>query len=85
MPTFYTLTGPWLWPMSAFSLAIILQVASELSVLGYEVIDAMRLKLLPVLIDPHVHFREPGLERKEDLFTKGEKNLGVLPIWRFIR
>lgn len=34
-----------------------------------EVIDAEGLTLLPGVIDPQVHFREPGLEHKEDLFT----------------
>ena len=32
-------------------------------------IDAHGLTLLPGIIDPQVHFREPGLEHKEDLFT----------------
>lgn len=32
-------------------------------------IDAQGLMLLPGVIDPQVHFREPGLEYKEDLFT----------------
>ncbi len=32
-------------------------------------IDASSLTLLPGVIDPQVHFREPGLEYKEDLFT----------------
>lgn len=32
-------------------------------------IDAFGLTLLPGVIDPQVHFREPGLEHKEDLFT----------------
>jgi dihydroorotase len=34
-----------------------------------KVIDAKGLTLLPGVIDPQVHFREPGLEHKEDLFT----------------
>ncbi len=34
-----------------------------------QVIDAAGLTLLPGVIDPQVHFREPGLEYKEDLFT----------------
>ena len=34
-----------------------------------EVINAEGLTLLPGVIDPQVHFREPGLEHKEDLFT----------------
>jgi dihydroorotase len=32
-------------------------------------IDATGLTLLPGVIDPQVHFREPGLEYKEDLHT----------------
>lgn len=32
-------------------------------------IDANGLTLLPGVIDPQVHFREPGLEHKENLFT----------------
>ncbi|MBN3962272.1 dihydroorotase [Nostoc sp. NMS8] len=32
-------------------------------------VDAEGLTLLPGVIDPQVHFREPGLEHKEDLFT----------------
>ncbi|NEO28175.1 MAG: amidohydrolase family protein, partial [Kamptonema sp. SIO4C4] len=34
-----------------------------------KVIDAEGLTLLPGVLDPQVHFREPGLEHKEDLFT----------------
>ncbi len=34
-----------------------------------EVIDAEGLHVLPGLIDPHVHFRSPGLEYKEDWDT----------------
>ncbi|MEO1790989.1 MAG: dihydroorotase [Cyanobacteria bacterium J06629_19] len=33
------------------------------------IIDATGLTLLPGVIDSQVHFREPGLEHKEDLFT----------------
>jgi dihydroorotase len=33
------------------------------------IIDAQGLTLLPGVIDPQVHFREPGLEHKEDLYT----------------
>ncbi|MDV3002104.1 MAG: Dihydroorotase [Chroococcopsis gigantea SAG 12.99] len=33
------------------------------------IIDAKGLTLLPGAIDPQVHFREPGLEYKEDLHT----------------
>jgi len=34
-----------------------------------ETIDAERLHLIPGVIDDQVHFREPGLEHKEDLHT----------------
>ncbi|MBN3922004.1 dihydroorotase [Nostoc sp. NMS4] len=48
----------------------IIEVAPEISQtpLATEV-DAEGLTLLPGVIDPQVHFREPGLEHKEDLFT----------------
>ena len=47
----------------------ILMVAPEISVGADKEIDATGLTLLPGVIDPQVHFREPGLEHKEDLFT----------------
>ena len=51
----------------------IISVAPEISpAIGEEAIteiDATGLTLLPGVIDPQVHFREPGLEHKEDLFT----------------
>lgn len=51
----------------------IVQVASDLSTnideSAVKIIDAAGLTLLPGVIDPQVHFREPGLEYKEDLFT----------------
>ncbi len=34
-----------------------------------QVIDATGLTLLPAVIDPHVHFRTPGMEYKEDWRT----------------
>ncbi|MEM8915193.1 MAG: allantoinase, partial [Pseudomonadota bacterium] len=34
-----------------------------------EVVDADGLHLLPGVIDPHVHFREPGMTHKEDWAT----------------
>jgi dihydroorotase len=48
----------------------IARVASEISDDGHSnIIDASHLTLLPGAIDPQVHFREPGLEYKEDLHT----------------
>lgn len=48
----------------------IVEVAPEISQTALTTeIDAEGLTLLPGVIDPQVHFREPGLEHKEDLFT----------------
>lgn len=49
----------------------ILQIAPQITTTPdhTQVIDAKGLTLLPGVIDPQVHFREPGLEYKEDLFT----------------
>lgn len=48
----------------------IVEVGSTSSAMeSTEIIDASGLTLLPGVIDPQVHFREPGLEYKEDLFT----------------
>jgi len=37
---------------------------------GWEIIPAEGFWLLPGVIDDHVHFREPGLEYKADIFTE---------------
>jgi dihydroorotase len=47
----------------------LVEVAREISATADKEIDAEGLTLLPGVIDPQVHFREPGLEHKEDLFT----------------
>jgi dihydroorotase len=48
----------------------IVEVAPEISTATPTLeIDAQGLTLLPGVIDPQVHFREPGLEHKEDLST----------------
>ena len=48
----------------------IAQIAPEIATTEQDkVIDATGLTLLPGVIDPQVHFREPGLEHKEDLST----------------
>jgi dihydroorotase len=36
---------------------------------GAEVVDAEGLLVVPAFVDPHVHFRVPGQEHKEDLET----------------
>jgi dihydroorotase len=48
----------------------IVEIASEITTTEVSrEIDATGLVLLPGIIDPQVHFREPGLEHKEDLTT----------------
>ncbi len=48
----------------------IVQIAPEIAIEDdITIIDGSGLTLLPGVIDPQVHFREPGLEHKEDLFT----------------
>jgi dihydroorotase len=48
----------------------IVQIAPEITPTERDkIIDATGLTLLPGVIDPQVHFREPGLEHKEDLST----------------
>ena len=37
---------------------------------NYDVIDAEGLYLIPGVIDEHLHFREPGLTQKADIFTE---------------
>jgi len=43
--------------------------SSEVMPSAERVIDAEGLYILPGVIDAHVHFREPGLEYKEDFYT----------------
>lgn len=38
----------------------------EIKSVDNQIIDASGLTILPAVIDPHVHFRTPGLEHKED-------------------
>lgn len=46
---------------------VIRQIDRRISTPADEAIDAAGKLLLPGVIDPHVHFREPGAEHKEDL------------------
>jgi dihydroorotase len=48
---------------------VIREVGKGLKRGAAEVIDAKGLTLIPGAIDPQVHFRDPGLEWKEDLAT----------------
>ena len=45
----------------------IVEIAKSLNTAGEEVIDAEGLHVFPGLIDMHVHLREPGFEKKENI------------------
>lgn len=45
------------------------QIAPTVDTSGAHVIDAGGLHLFPGIVDPQVHFRDPGLTHKEDLET----------------
>ena len=49
--------------------AKIADIAPAAQILADEVVDARGLYLLPGVIDDQVHFRDPGLTHKEDLYT----------------
>ena len=59
-----------LWVIYSIDRSKIIQIDSKIILTETDkVIDAKGLTLLPGVIDPQVHFREPGLEHKEDLAT----------------
>lgn len=45
----------------------IVRIADAIDEVGEEVLDASGLHVFPGLIDMHVHLREPGFERKENI------------------
>jgi dihydroorotase len=63
-------SGEWLLGDVLIRDELIVEIAPEITA-GDAIreIDATGLVLLPGVIDPQVHFREPGLEHKEDLTT----------------
>ncbi len=48
------------------------QVSSHITATNESIIDAEGLYLLPGIIDAQVHFREPGLTHKGDLYTESK-------------
>ena len=51
---------------------IIKQIAAEINVEADKIIDAEGLHLLPGVIDDQVHFREPGLTHKANIYTESK-------------
>jgi dihydroorotase len=45
-------------------------IPSEIDLTAVEIVDASGLYLIPGVIDDQVHFREPGLTHKGDIFTE---------------
>ena len=48
---------------------IIKEIATEITIEADQIIDAEGLHLLPGVIDDQVHFREPGLTHKANIYT----------------
>ncbi|MEY2786078.1 MAG: hypothetical protein RL277_2290 [Planctomycetota bacterium] len=61
---------------------VIREVEAELPSGSARVLDAQGLSLIPGLVDVHVHFRDPGLERKEgwDHGSQGALHGGVTSV-----
>ena len=51
---------------------IIKQIATKISVEANKIIDAEGLYLLPGVIDDQVHFREPGLTHKANIYSESK-------------
>jgi dihydroorotase len=51
---------------------IIKQIAAEINIEADKIIDAEGLHLLPGIIDDQVHFREPGLTHKANIYTESK-------------
>ena len=51
---------------------IINKITAEINVEADKIIDAEGLHLLPGVIDDQVHFREPGLTHKANIYTESK-------------
>ena len=51
---------------------IIKLIASEINIEAEQIIDAEGLHLIPGVIDDQVHFREPGLTHKANIYTESK-------------
>jgi allantoinase len=63
-----TAEGVYSWDIGVCS-GIICALGDLTGAVGAETIDASRLFILPGVVDPHCHFREPGPEDEEDFST----------------
>jgi allantoinase len=61
----------------------IIEIKKSIAATAPKTIDASKLMIFPGLIDPHVHFRDPGLTYKEDFETgtKGAAAGGVTTVF----
>ena len=51
---------------------LIAQIGQSLEVHADDIIDAGQKYLMPGIIDDQVHFREPGLTHKADIYTESK-------------
>jgi len=51
---------------------LIKEISSEITIKADYIIDAEGLHLLPGVIDDQVHFREPGLTHKANIYTESK-------------
>jgi len=51
---------------------LIKEISSEITIKADYIIDAKGLHLLPGVIDDQVHFREPGLTHKANIYTESK-------------
>ena len=60
---------------------LINQVAANITLPADEIIDATGQYLLPGVIDDQVHFREPGLTHKGDIYSESRAAVGYRVTW----
>jgi dihydroorotase len=62
---------------------LISKIGKDISAASATVIDASNSYIIPGIIDDQVHFREPGLTHKANIYTKAKQQLPValLHLW----
>ena len=56
---------------------IIQKVSSEINIKADRVLDCSGLHIIPGVIDDQVHFREPGLTHKGDIYSESKAAVAV--------